>query len=534
MKVLISDKISEKGLELLKSSKDLEVVYTPGISPEELAKSIVDAHALIVRSGSKVTADIIEKAKELKIIGRAGIGVDNIDVAAATERGIIVVNTPEGNATTAAEHTIAMMMSLTRHIPQANESMTRGAWEKSRFTGTEVTNKTLGVVGFGNIGKIVASRAQGLQMKVLVSDPYLTEEVATKFGVELVQFEDLCKRSDYITVHVPLNDYTRNLIDQKAFALMKKGVRIINCARGGVVNEEDLVKAIDDGKVSGAALDVFVTEPPEKDHEVLKHERIICTPHLGASTKEAQVNVAVQVAEQIRDYLNDGSIQNAINFPSVSAEMVKVLKPFIELCEKLGSFQGQISREFKSKIKQIDIDYCGTVCDFKTEILTSSILKTFLEPILDNSVNYINARNLAEIRGIRVKESQVKQVEDFANRITITVHGDKKKHLLAGTVFGKGSSCRIVRFDDFYLEVVPEGSLLIIHNYDRPGVVGKVGSLLGDQKINISRMQLALDTTHEPAEAVTFINIDEPADEKVQEKLMKLDSIIALYQVHLS
>ena len=540
MKILISDKMSQEGIDLLTAEDDLQVTYKPGLKPEELKNEIQDAEALIIRSSTQVTREILSHAKKLKIIGRAGIGVDNVDCDAATERGIVIVNTPSGNATTTAEHTIAMLMALSRHISQADKSMHEGAWEKSKFTGTEITDKVLGIFGFGNIGKIVADRAQGLRMRVMVCDPFLNPQTAAKYGVELVSLDQLCKRSDYVTVHVPLNDSTRNLINRKAIEAMKKGVRILNCARGGIVNEEALIEGLDSGKVAGAAVDVFVKEPPGKDHPFLKHDRVICTPHLGASTKEAQVNVAVQVAEQIRDFAHTGEIRNGVNYPSVSSEVLEILKPYLKLCNKLGAFQGQIYRANQEKVKKLSISYSGSVADYNVGVLTSTLVHAFLFPILDTTVNYVNAITLAESKGIVVEENLIHHVRDYSNQITFTVHGEEKASLIAGVLFGN-TNYRFVQFNDFFLEVVPDGYLLVIHNHDRPGVVGKIGSILGKHQINISRMHLTLSNSHllgqnatNLQEAVIFVNIDQPTSTDVLEELKQLKDIISIYQIILN
>ena len=540
MKVLVSDKLSQEGIDILSAVDGIRVIYKTNLKPEDLKKEIHDVEALIVRSSTQVTKEVLAEANKLKIIGRAGIGVDNIDCAAATEHGVIVINTPSGNATTTAEHSIAMLMSLSRHIPQADKSMHQGAWEKSKFIGTEITGKVLGIFGFGNIGKIVADRAKGLRMRVLVCDPFLNEQVAAKHGIELIPMDTLLERSDYITVHVPLNDTTHNLIDRKTIQTMKAGVRIINCARGGIVNESALMDGLNSGKIAGAAIDVFEEEPPQKNNPLLKHERVICTPHLGASTAEAQVNVAIQVAEQIRDYLRTGEIRNGVNCPSISSEMIKVLNPYLKLCDKLGSFQGQIYRENQAEVGKLTISYSGSVTDYDTGVLTSALVRGFLNTILDASVNFVNALSLAESRGIVVEENVVRHVQEFANKITLSVSDEKQTNLIAGTVFGN-KNYRFVRFNDFYLEVIPDGYLLVLHNYDRPGVIGKAASILGNHKINISRMQLTLENSHKPGsntsclqEAVSFINIDQPADEMVQKELKQLDDIIAVHQIDLN
>lgn len=540
MKVLISDKMSQNGIDVLNAVDKIRVVYKTNLSQDELIKELQDADALIIRSSTKVTREVLTRTNNLKIIGRAGIGVDNIDCAVATERGVIVVNTPSGNATTTAEHTIAMLMAMSRHIPQADKSMHLGAWEKSKFTGNEITGKTLGVFGFGNIGRIVADRALGLRMRVMVYDPFLNAQVAAKHGVELVSREILFERSDYITVHVPLNDSTRNLINKNTIQKMKTGVRVINCARGGIVNEPDLLEGLNSGKIAGAAIDVFEEEPPPEDNPLLKHERVICTPHLGASTEEAQVNVAVQVAEQIRDYLLTEEIRNGVNCPSISSEMLKVLKPHLKLCDKLGSFQGQIYRENHAEIEKLAVSYSGSVTEYDTKALTSALVHGFLNTVLDASVNFVNALSMAESQGIVVEENVVHHVQDFANQITFSVSDKKQTNLIAGTVFGN-KNYRFVRFNDFYLEVIPDGYILVLHNYDRPGVIGKATSILGNHKINISRMQLTLENSRQPEsetscplEAVSFINIDQPASEMIQEELKKLDNVIAVHQIDLN
>jgi D-3-phosphoglycerate dehydrogenase len=540
VKVLVSDKMSQNGIDVLDAADGIQVVYKTNLSPDDLIKELQDTDALIIRSSTKVTKDVFAAVNKLKIIGRAGIGVDNIDCTTATERGVIVVNTPSGNATTTAEHAIAMLMALSRHIPQADKSMHLGKWEKSKFTGIEVTGKILGVFGYGNIGKIVADRAQGLKMRVIVFDPFLTAEVAAKNGVELVTKEKLFERADYITAHVPLNDSTRNLINKKTIETMKTGVRIINCARGGIVNEADLIDGLNSDKIAGAAIDVFEEEPPPKENPLLKHERVICTPHLGASTAEAQVNVAVQVAEQIRDYLLTGEIRNGINCPSISSEMVKILSPYLKLCDKLGAFQGQLHRENHTEIKRLTISYSGAVTDYDTGALTAALVHGFLNTISDGSVNFVNALSMAESRGIVVEEKVVHHVQDFANQITLSVSDEKKSNLIAGTVFGN-KNYRFVRFNDFYLEVIPDGYILALHNYDRPGVIGKATSILGSHNINVSRMQLTLDKTFVQGsnesclqEAVSFINIDQRVNESILEELMKLENVITVHQIDLN
>lgn len=527
-KVLVSDKLSEEGLRILKAGAGLEVDVKTDLKPEELEKIIPDYDALIIRSNTKVTAQLLEKAKKLKIVGRAGIGVDNVDCVAASKHGIIVENTPSGNATTTAEQAIAMLFAVSRMIPQATMSMKEGKWDKKSFVGRELTNKILGVVGVGNIGKIVASRGLGLKMKVLGYDPFLTAEAAAQMGIELVELNDLFQRADYITLHVPLIDKTRNLINREAFAKMKKGVFIINCARGGIVNEADLLSALEEGKVAGAGLDVFEKEPPPADSALIKHPRVVCTPHLGASTDEAQLNVALEVAEQIVNYFQTGEVKNAVNFPSISAELSLILKPYLSLCEKLGLLQGQLA---EGTPKQITIEYTGDITKHPLAPLTVCVLKGLLEPMLENvNVNYVNSPVIAKERGLKVLEVKSGEAQDFANLITVTLETSAGKRIVSGTIFGKNNP-RIVRIDDFYLEAVPEGTILVVRNMDRPGVIGNIGTLLGKNSVNISRMQLGL--LKDSGEALALYNVDNHAETGVIEQLKALPNIISVKEVKL-
>lgn len=527
-KILVSDKLSEEGLNILRSCSQLTVDVKTELKPEELEKIISDYEGLIIRSNTKVTAALLEKAKNLKIIGRAGIGVDNVDCAAASKYGIIVENTPSGNATTTAEQALAMMFAVSRMIPQATMSMKEGKWDKKSFVGRELCNKILGVIGVGNIGKIVADRAQGLKMRVIGFDPFLTAEAAAQMGIELVSLDDLFARSDYITVHVPLSDKTKNLIDRHSFAKMKKGVFVINCARGGIVNETDLLHALEEGKVAGAALDVFEKEPPSPDSALIKHPRLICTPHLGASTDEAQLNVALEVAEQIVNYFTTGEVKNAVNFPSISAELAKILQPYLSLTEKLGLLQGQLA---EGTPKQITIEYTGEITKYPLAPMTVCVLKGLLEPMLENvNVNYVNSPVIAKERGLKVAEVKLGEAQDFANLITVTLETSSGKRIVSGTIFGKKNP-RIVRIDDFYLEAVPEGTILVIRNMDRPGVIGNIGTLLGKNNVNISRMQLGL--SKEKGEALALYNIDNHVEAGVLDQLKALPNITSVKEVKL-
>ena len=527
MKVLVSDSMSDRCVEILKSAPGIEVTVNTKLKPEELKKVIKDYHGLVVRSATKVTAEIIEAADNLRVIGRAGTGVDNIDTQAATKKGIVVMNTPGGNTVTTAEHAVSMLMALARKIPQATASMRKGEWEKKKFEGTEITGKTLGILGVGNIGSVVADRAQGLRMNVIAYDPYLSQETANRMGVLPVALDDLYKQSDFISIHVPLTNETKNLVNRDAFAKMKKGVKIIDCARGGIVNEKDLSDAIKEGIVSGAAMDVFEKEPTPVDNPLLGLEEVILTPHLGASTAEAQENVAIAIAEQIVEYLVKGTIRNAVNVPSVPAELLASLSPYITLAEKLGSFQGQI---LKGGIEEVTVEYSGDVVSYDVTAVTVAAIKGLLDQVMDQQVNFVNAPFVAKERGIKVIEIKSSRAIDFASSITIKVKTKETESLVEGALFGKKEP-RIVRIDKFFLDAVPEGYLLVLYNYDKPGVIGNIGALLGSGNINIARLHLGRQAVG--GEAVSVWNMDTPLQAELLSKLIKLPHIISAKVVKL-
>jgi len=524
-KVLVSDSLATQGLEILEKATGIEVVNSPGLSPDDLMQAIADADALVIRSATKVTGEVIEAAKQLKVIGRAGVGVDNVDVPAATNRGIIVMNTPGGNTITTAEHAIALLISLARHIPQATASMKAGKWQKKLFTGMELYNCTLGVIGLGNVGRIVADRARGLGMKVIAHDPFLSEAASSKIETELVSFDDLLARSDAVTVHVPKNKDTLGLLDAEAFAKFKPGALLVNAARGGIVDEAALLAALEQGQIGGAAVDVFVEEPPSEGHPLIAHEKVICTPHLGAATDRAQVNVAIAVSEQIRDYLLHGVVGNALNVPSVSKELYEQIRPYIALGEKLGRFHGQICG---GSIEQIEIEYSGEAAEINVAPITVAVLKGLLESVTDQA-NMVNAPVLAQQHGIKVVESKSSRSQNFASSISTRVVGSLNR-LIEGAIF-HGGQPRIVRIDDFMLEAIPEGPTLFILNHDEPGVVGTVGSALGKAGINISRMQLGL--VPERSEAAMLVNVDPAPDAAVLEALRGLPNMISVQLVDL-
>jgi D-3-phosphoglycerate dehydrogenase len=526
-KVLVSDSLSKKGLEILEKAKDLKVDIKPGLSMEELKKIIPEYDAIIIRSETKLKREIVEAAGRLKVIGRAGIGLDNVDLSAATKKGIVVMNTPQENAIAAAEHTIAMMLSVSRKIPQATSSMKAGRWEKKKFMGVEIYNKTFGIIGIGVIGTIVADRARALKMKVIAYDPYLSKEAAEKKGVDLVSFNELLSRSDFISVHTPLTDETRNLIDKNAFGKMKYGVILINCARGGIVNEKDLYDAIKEGKVAGAALDVFEKEPTI-GNPLLELEEVISTPHLGASTGEAQENVSIAIAQQIVDYLFLGEARNAVNVPMVSPDILHLLRPYLRLGEKLGSFLAQISNY---AIEEVQIDYHGEVIEYGTKPITISVLKGLLTPYLGETVNFVNAPIIAKERGLRITESTSAKAEDFASLVALTTRSKMEQNYIAGALFGR-KELRIVKLNDFLIEAIPEGYILLVNNYDKPGVIGNIGTALGSRNINIATMQFGRDRMG--GNAISLLHLDTPLPPGMLGEILRLPNIISVRQVILN
>jgi D-3-phosphoglycerate dehydrogenase len=523
MKVLVSDNISPKGVAILKKA-GLEVDVKTGMKPEELKACIGEYHGLVIRSATKVTAEIIDAAVNLRVIGRAGSGLDNVDKAAASKKGIVVMNTPGGNTITTAEHSVAMLFSVARLIPQATASMKAGKWEKKKFMGVELFNKTLGILGLGNIGSQVAKRAQGLEMNVIAYDPFLSEEKAKTLGIRKVSLDDLFTLSDFITVHTPLTPETKGVVNAETIAKMKDGVRIINCARGGIINEQDLYEALKIGKVAGAALDVFEKEPPT-DNPLLTLDSVICTPHLGASTEEAQENVALAVAEQIVDYLVNGTIRNAVNFPSIPADQVPRLQPYISLAEKLGSFSSQI---FEGGVTEITVEYRGDAAEINAAPVTIAAIKGFLSPILLETVNFVNAPFIARERGIEVKETKTRDSGDYQSIIGLRIKSRDRESYVAGTLFSKKDP-RIILIDDYKVEIVPEGELLLMYNNDKPGVIGNIGTLLGENRINIARMHFGRETAG--GKAISVVSIDSTPTPEIMQKIRALPNILSLRQI---
>jgi D-3-phosphoglycerate dehydrogenase / 2-oxoglutarate reductase len=518
MKILISDDLGASGIQKLMSVPQFQVDARKKVAPKELLQIIKDYDALVIRSATKVTAEVIEAGEKLKVVARAGIGLDNVDIEAASRRGIVVMNTPEGNVITTAEHVIAMLLALSRNIPQADDSLKAGRWEKSRFVGREVFHKVLGIIGVGKIGRVVADRAKGLKMNVIAYDPYISAEVVEKLGIKGVSLDELFTQSDYITVHTPMTKETRNLLNAEAFKKMKEGVFILNCARGGIVNEQDLYAAIKAGVVAGAALDVFVEEPP-KDNPLLLLDQVVVTPHLGASTGEAQENVAIAVAEQVTDYLTSGTIRNAVNAPSIDGATLAVLRPYLILAERLGSLQAQIT---KGAIQEINIVYIGEVTSVDTKPLTYSILKGLLTPILGDMVNFVNVPVVVKERNIKVTASSRDEAEDFTNLITVQLKTSEDGNLVAGTMFGKKDP-RLVRINDFRLEAAMEGHSLLIYNIDTPGTIGAIGTCLGRHQVNISMMDVG--QVLERGENIIFLRTDTSVPQHVIQELLSLDNV---------
>ena len=515
-KVLISDKLSQDSVKVFEE-RGVDVDFKPGLSSDDLMDIIGQYDGLAVRSATKVTAAVLEAAVNLKLVGRAGIGVDNIDLDAASKNGIIVMNTPFGNTTTTAEHAIAMLMSLARQIPAANLSTQAGKWEKNRFMGVEITGKTLGVIGCGNIGAIVADRAKGLKMRVVVYDPFLSEERANAIGAEKVDLEALYARADFITVHTPLVEATRNLIDKSAINKMRDGVRIINCARGGIVNEIDLREALESGKVAGAAFDVFVDEPAEKN-PLFGHQEFIATPHLGAATTEAQEIVSVQVAEQMADYLLTGSVQNAINAPSVSAEDAPRLQPYMRLAEELGSFAGQLT---ETGLTAVTMEFYGAVTQLNTKPLVSCALHGLLKPLLEN-VNMVSAPIIAKDRGIDVGVVSHENPGDYDNLVRVIVKTERRERTVSGTLFS-GNRGRVVAINQIPIEAELGEHMLYIANDDRPGVIGEIGGALGKVGVNIATFHLG--RVDAGKEAIALIQVDDAVSFETLESIRKLTNI---------
>ncbi|MDF9407501.1 phosphoglycerate dehydrogenase [Pelotomaculum isophthalicicum JI] len=525
-KVLVMDGVAEIGLAALRREPDIEVVIGEKMSEDELCNVIGEYDAMIVRSATKATARVIEHASKMIIIGRAGVGIDNIDVAAATAKGILVVNAPDGNTIAATEHTMAMMLALTRNIPQAWATLRAGKWDKKSFMGVEFRNKVLGVIGLGRIGSAVAKRAQGMEMKVVAYDPYISEEKAESLGIQLLPLEELFKQADFITNHLPLTKESKYIVGEKAFSLMKDGVRLVNCARGGVVDEQALYAAMKSGKVAGAALDVFEKEPTTES-PLFELNNFIGTPHLGASTEEAQLNVAFDVAVEIVAALKGDFVKNAVNIPSLSPKVMAVVKPYLTLAEKLGKFVAQL---VGGRTEKIEITYSGDLASQDVAPITTAVLKGFLDTILQEMVNFVNAPTLAKERGINVIQQQAGEEGDYANLITVKVISDKDEISVAGTIFG-GTDPRFVFIDGYHVDAVPEGHMLYVPHTDKPKIIGPVANLIGAHDINISGMQVGRKSIG--GKAVMLLNVDTPVPEETMAEIAKIDGVQGVKNVSL-
>jgi D-3-phosphoglycerate dehydrogenase len=523
---LVSDPIAEEGLDILRRDPAIEVVVKTDHTPDELKRAVAQADALLVRSQTKVTAEVIAAGTRLKVIARAGVGVDNVEVAAATRRGIIVINSPEGNTIAATEHALALLLALSRRIPQAYESMRRGEWKRSKFVGVELYNKTLGLFGLGKIGSEVARRARAFGMHILAHDPYIPAEHAERLGVELVSLAELLAKSDYVSIHAPLTKDTRGAVGAAELARCKPGLRIVNTARGGIVEEQALANAVKSGVVAGAAVDVFEQEPP-RESPLVGVEGIIVTPHLGASTEEAQVRVAVDVAEQVVEVLHGRPARTAVNVTPVRPEALAALQPYMTLAEKLGRLQAQLA---DGPLTDLEITYSGEIADLDVTAVTPSFLVGLLQPALEEHVNLVNAPLLAEARGLRVKESRSTAAEDYASLIISRVASERGEHVIAGTLFGR-SDLRIVRLDDYRVDFEPRGYMLIADHHDRPGVIGKVGTILGGEDINIADMHVGRRTAR--GKAAMILAVDSPIPPAVLKKISRLDSMYRCVLVEL-
>ncbi len=525
--ILIADTIAPNGITLLQDHPDVTVTVCPGLSPAALRQEIPRYHGVIVRSDTRLTADLIEAASSLQIIGRAGIGVDNIDIDAATRRGIVVMNTPEGNTNTAAEHTISMLLALSRAIPQASAEVKSGRWERQKFLGVEVVNKVLGLLGLGRVGTLVVRKAQGLGMTTVAYDPFISSEAAHKLGVELLDLSEVLQRADYITVHTPKTAETHHLLDRNAFKLVRPGVHVINCARGGILDEEALYEALLNGTVAGAALDVFEQEPPPPDHPLLQLDNVICTPHLGAQTGEAQERVAFSVAEQMLDFFLHGQINNAVNMPSLDAESSRAIKPYLALAEKLGAFQMQL---LEGGVTSVTVSYSGDVTAHGVKPITAAVLRGVLECFLGPQVNDVNALFLARERGIRVVERQQQDSEDYVSLIEVEIATERHCGSVAGTLFGR-SEARIVRIGHLPIEAVPAGHMLVFANQDIPGVIGHIGTILGNAEINIAGFHLG--RLAPSGMAVSVVNVDAAIPDDVLATIRAFPNLIHANTVHL-
>jgi D-3-phosphoglycerate dehydrogenase / 2-oxoglutarate reductase len=526
VKVLVSDKMDPHCVEILEANPGIEVDVKTGLPPAELKKIIGAYDGLIVRSSTRVTEELLKAARKLRVVGRAGAGVDNIDVEAATRCGVIVMNTPGGNSVSTAEHSFAMLIAMARYLPQANASLKGGNWERNKYTGVELSGKTLGILGLGKVGREMAVRAGAFGMKVLGYDPFVSAQLAESYGARLVALEETFAAADFISVHLPFNEQTRDMIADEQFARCKDGVRLVNCARGGIVDEAALLRALKSGKVAGAALDVFAEEPPA-NRELIAHDRVICTPHLGASTQEAQATVALQIAEQVGNALLDRVIRNAVNAPSVEPEVYQKMRPFLDLADRLGRIQAQL---LEGQLERITVEYHGDTTGYPTSPLTAAVLRGLVGTISDEPVNFVNAPLFMQERGVRVDELRSSEHDDYANLITVACQTSKGTRTLSGSIFAK-HELRLVRLDDYTFDSIPQGHMLFYVNDDVPGIIGRVGTVMGNHRINIAQMSCGRQEIG--GRALTVLNVDSAIPSEVIETLLAQEIIVWAMQISL-
>lgn len=510
--ILISDSFAREGLEILQNTDDFEVTYKTGMSEDELAQEIKGKHALIIRSATKVTEKVLRAADQLKLVARAGVGTDNVDKKTATECGIIVMNAPSGNSVSTAELAMAMLFSLARKIPQAHLSMKAEQWEKKKFKGVQLTGRTIGIIGLGRIGSELAKRCYACRMNVLGNDPFLSNEQIENLGAEAADMDTIFRTADFISVHVPLNDKTKDMISKKQIEMMKPTTMLINCARGGVINEADVAQAVSEGKLAGAAFDVYSEEPP-KDSPFVPVDNIIMTPHLGASTEEAQIQVAMETSQEVVDFFKKGIIKNSVNVPALDQKLLQEMDPFIRLAEKMGTFLSSMN---KQSIQEVIVTYSGQIMEKPVYFLTQSVLKGLLDPVLSEPVNFVNAPSIAAERGIRVAERKETVERDFTDLISVRIKSGSNSHELWGTIYGKGD-LRFIHLDGFHFDLKPEGTFLVVHNNDVPGVIGILGTILGNHKINIAEMKVGRTT--KGATVLTIVTVDSDIPEPVLEEI---------------
>jgi D-3-phosphoglycerate dehydrogenase len=528
-KVLVADPVSQRGVDELAAGGALEVVVNTGLPEAELIKIIPDFSALVVRSQTKVTAAVLEAGKNLKVVGRAGVGVDNVDIEAATKHGVIVMNTPGGNTISTAEHAFSLLVSIARSIPQADASMKAGKWDRKKFEGVELYNKTLGILGMGRIGTEVARRAIAFGMRVVAYDPYLSTSKARSLQVEVVeQIDDLLPQVDFLTMHMPLTEETKHMIDARRLALMKKDARIVNCARGGLIDEAALKAALESGQIAAAALDVYEVEPPPADYPLRGLPNVVFTPHLGASTAEAQENVGIEIAQAIRAALLDGEIRNAVNMPSIDAKTFAVVKPYLTLGDKLGRFAAQLA---PNRNDRIVITYGGKAVEMPADAVTRAVLTGFLKHAGGDEVNSVNVRSMAATLGLQVEEVKSSEQTDFNEWLHVAVWSGEEKVSIGGTFFGAKNDPRIVRVNSQPVEVTPSGVVLILENRDRPGIVGHLGTLLGEQNVNIASMSLSRDAVG--GKALTLLNVDSAPDQATVDRLLAEPDIYSVRVIKL-